>query len=105
MSTESTSTPTVPASAQDAVKALQSQALEAIKTGQAATLDAIKKWNEGFAQYSTNLPPAPEVPVEVKQAFGEPQEIVDSVYDFAAELLELNKKFVHNLLEVSATDK
>lgn len=103
MSTEST--PAVPATAQDAVKALQAQALDTIKTGQQATLDAIKKWNEGFAQYSTNLPATPEVPAEVKQAFGEPNEIVDSVYDFAAQLLELNKKFVHDLLQVSATDK
>ena len=98
-------TPITPATPQDAVKALQDQALAAIKTGQEATLDAIKKWNEGFAQYSVALPAAPELPTEVKQAFGEPQEIVDSVYDFAAELLELNKKFVHELLQAQAPQK
>jgi hypothetical protein len=32
---------------------------------------------------------------------GDPAEIVDGVYDFAAQLLALNKEFVHRLLEVS----
>lgn len=98
------SNPTTP---QEAVAAMQAQALDAIKSGQAATLDAMKKWNEQVAQYSAGLPAAatPEVPEEVKKAFGEPDEIVDSVYDFAAKVLELNKQFVHQLLEVSAPAK
>ncbi len=98
------SAPTTP---QEAVAAMQAQALDAIKNGQAATLEALKKWNEQVAQFSASVPqmPAPEVPAEVKKAFGEPEDMVDSVYDFAAKVLELNKQFVHQLLEVSAPKK
>ncbi|XBB69982.1 hypothetical protein ABFU82_11920 [Nocardioides sp. WV_118_6] len=88
----------------ETLEALQAQALTAIQTGQSATLDAIKRWSEGFAQFTATLPPAPEapavpgVPDDLKAAFGEPAEILDSVYDFAAKLLELNKEFAHQLL-------
>ena len=41
------------------------------------------------------------MPAELKAAFGDPAEIIDSVYEFAGQLLELNKKFVHDLLEAS----
>ena len=95
------SIPNVPGNPQDAVQAMQAQALEAIRNGQAATLDAIKRWNEGMAQFSAGMPAAPEVPAEMRNAFGEPEQIVDSVYDFASQLLELNKQFVHQLLEAS----
>ncbi len=100
-------TPTTPSTPtpQEVTAAIQAQALEAIKAGQAATLDAIKKWNENVAQFSAGLPAAPEVPAEVKNAFGDPDQIVDSVYDFAAQLLELNKQFVHQLLDASAHQK
>lgn len=92
---------------QDVVAQMQAQALDAIKSGQAATLEAVKKWNEQVAQFSASMPqvPTPEVPEEMRQAFGDPEQIVDSVYDFAAKLLELNKQFVHQLLEVSAPKK
>lgn len=98
---------TTPTSPLEALEALQSQALSAIQNGQAATLDAVRKWNEGVAQFSAGLPtPAvPEVPADVKAALGEPKEIVDSVYDFAAKLLDLNKSFVHQLLEASNPEK
>lgn len=100
-------TENAPTTPQQAVAALQAQALDSIKSGHAATLEAVKKWNEQVTQFSAGFPsaPAPEVPEEVKKAFGEPDEIVDSVYDFAAKLLELNKQFVHQLLEVSAPAK
>ncbi len=98
------SNPSTPA---EAIAAMQSQALDAIKNGQAATLEAMKKWNEQTAQLTAGLPsvPTPEVPAEVKAAFGEPNEMVDSVYDFAAQVLELNKQFVHQLLEISTPAK
>lgn len=98
------STPNTP---QDALAQMQAQALDAIKNGQAATLEAVKKWNEQVSQLSAGMPniPTPEVPAEFQAAFGEPEQIVDSVYDFAAKLLELNKQFVHQLLEVSTPKK
>ena len=40
-----------------------------------------------------------------REKLGEPEQIVDSVYDFASQLLELNKQFVHQLLEASTPKK
>lgn len=87
---------------QEAVAAMQAQALEAVKKGQAATLDAIRQWHEGMAKFAPAMPAAPELPDEVKAGIGKPDEIIDSVYDFASQLLELNKQFAHQLLEASA---
>ncbi|WP_370894864.1 hypothetical protein [Janibacter sp. GXQ6167] len=86
---------------QEALQAMQAQALDAIKSGQAAALDAVKKWNADMAQFRAAMPPAPEMPEEVRQSMGDPEQMVDSAYDFAAKLLELNKQFVHQLLEAS----
>ena len=90
---------------QEAVAAMQAQALDAIRTGQAATLEAIRAWNEQVAQFSVGAPAVPELPEEITRALGQPEEIVDSVYDFAGKLLELNKQFVHQLLEASTPKK
>ncbi|MDN5804481.1 MAG: hypothetical protein L0H26_07855, partial [Microlunatus sp.] len=75
----------------EAMAAMQSQALDAIRTGQAATLEAVKNWNEAVAKMTPATPATPELPTELKDAMGDPSMIVDSVYDFAARLLELNK--------------
>lgn len=88
---------------QEAMAAMQAQALDAIKTGQAATLEAVRSWTETVGKLPT--PPGPEVPAEFKVDVGDPGMIVDSVYDFAGQLLELNKQFVHQLLEASQRDK
>jgi hypothetical protein len=86
---------------QEALAAMQSQALEAIKTGQTATLEAMQAWRDGVAKLAPQSPSVPEVPAEFKQAVGDPAEIVDSVYEFAGQLLDLNKEFVHKLLAAS----
>jgi ABC-type sulfate transport system substrate-binding protein len=44
---------------------------------------------------------------DLKETIGDPTAILDSVYDFAKELIDLNKAFTHWILEVSqaATEK
>jgi Lhr-like helicase len=83
---------------QETLTAMQTQAIEAIKSGQTATLEAVQAWRESVAKVTPQTAPVPEVPAEFTQAIGDPAEIVDSVYDFAGQLLELNKEFVHKLL-------
>ena len=39
----------------------------------------------------------------MQDTIGDPAAIVDSVYDFAAQLMDLNKQFVHSLLEAGTT--
>lgn len=87
--------------AQDLVTSAQRQALEAIRSGQEAALDAIRSWHETAAKFRPEVPAGLQVP-GVKESLGEPKAIVDSVYDFTGQLLELNKEFVHSVLEASS---
>lgn len=91
---------------QDAIAAMQAQALDAIRAGQSATLEAIKNWNDSLAKVApVPGPQVPGIPAEFKDAMGDPATIVDSVYDFAQQLLDLNKQFVHQLLQASSPTK
>jgi hypothetical protein len=87
------------ASTQDAINHLQAQTLDAIKGGQEAIANAVQAWSDAVAKVAPtpqsfrNLAPAVADRVE------NPTAIVDSVYDFAGELLVLNRQFVHRLLE------
>jgi hypothetical protein len=89
------------ATAQDAITDLQAQALNAIKTGQEATAEAIQAWSNAVAKVVPTPQSVREVSPFVAAAVGDPTAIVDSVYDFASQLLTLNKQFVHQLLEAA----
>lgn len=88
--------------AQDFITTAQAQALEAIRTGQSAAIEAVQAWSQAVAKFTPEVPAAAQVP-GVKETLGDPAAIVDSVYDFAAQLMDLNKQFVHSLLEASST--
>jgi hypothetical protein len=87
------------ATAQDAITDLQAQALKAIKTGQEAAVEAVQAWSHAVAKVAPTPQSVREVPPFVATAVGDPSSIVDSVFDFAGQLLTLNKQFVHQLLE------
>lgn len=89
----------------DAVSAMQAQTLDAIRASQAQTLQAVKQWSDNVAKFAPDMPAAPDVSADLKANFGTPREIIDSVYDFAGQLLELNKGFVHQLLDASNPQK
>ena len=85
--------------AQDAITDLQAQALEAIKTGQEAAAEAVQAWSNAVAKVAPTPQSVRDLPPFVAATVGDPTAIVDSVYDFAGQLLTLNKQFVHRLLE------
>ena len=87
------------ATVQDAITDLQAQALNAIKTGQEAAVEAIQAWSHAVAKVAPTPQSVREMPPFVVSAVGDPSSIVDGVYDFAGQLLALNKQFVHQLLE------
>jgi hypothetical protein len=88
--------------AQQSMTDLQAHALEAIQSGQAAAVEALQIWSQAVAKLTPEVPSAPAVP-NLKDTIGDPAVIVDSVYDFAKELIDLNKAFVHQMLEASQT--
>ncbi|WP_347349962.1 hypothetical protein [Intrasporangium sp.] len=87
--------------AQDLITSAQAQALETIRTGQAAAVEAVQAWSQAVAKFTPQVPTLAQVP-GAKQVMGDPTAIVDSVYDFAAQLMDLNKQFVHSLLQAGA---
>ncbi len=87
---------------EEALAAMQKQALDAIRTGQAQTLGAVRNWYATVGQHS---PATPDLSPEMREALGDPAKIVDSVYDFASQLLDLNKEFVHQLLQSAPTSE
>jgi hypothetical protein len=85
--------------AQDAITDLQARALDAIKTGQEAAAEAVQAWSNAVAKLAPTPQSVRDQPPFVAATVGDPTAIVDSVYDFAGQLLTLNKQFVHRLLE------
>lgn len=91
--------------AEATIAKMQADAIESIKAYQANTLKTVEAWQDAFAQMAPESGKLPEVPDEVRSAFGDPAAIVDSSYAFASEVLELNKSFAHQLLAASQTEK
>lgn len=85
--------------AQNYVTDLQTQALEAVKTGQAVTLEAVQTWRDAVAKLTPEFPSV----YDPRETIGDPTAILDSVYDFAKDLIDLNKAFAHQILDASQT--
>lgn len=78
---------------------VQSDALKAVKSYHAATVAAVRVWTDAVSKVAS-VPPV--VPAEVRAAFGDSSDLLDSNYDFATKVLELNKQFAHQLADVTA---
>ena len=92
------------ATAKDTITDLQAKALDAIKAGQDAAAEAVQAWSNAMAKVAPT-PQSIRLAPFVAGNVGDPTAIVDSVYDFAAQLLTLNKQFVHRLLEAAEPAK
>lgn len=88
--------------AQNYVTDLQAQALEAIKSGQTAAVEAVQTWSKAVTKLTPEVPSASSG-TDLKETMGDPVAILDSVYDFAKQLIDLNKAFAHQILEVTQT--
>src|SRR5919204_635915 len=77
----------------DAAEDFQAQWLEGIRKSQAAVVDGLRSWTETVQQL---------VPQQTAWAGSEqlpsPTELVDSVFDFAAQLLNAQREFAHSVL-------
>lgn len=83
---------------------LQADTIEAIKAQQEAMLAAAKQWGEAMsAMTPAQMPSMPSMPGMSAPApmVGNPTEMLDASFAFAAELLSMNKKFAKDLLAVS----
>ena len=84
-------------STKSATDDLQVQVLDTIRKGQEAVVDGLRSWTEAAEQFvprtATAWPGAERYP--------SPTELVDTAYDFAAELLKAQREFFHKAIQVT----
>jgi hypothetical protein len=76
---------------------LQGQVLDSIRKGQEAVVEGLRSWTEAAEQFVPRTPAWPG-----SDRYPTPAELVDTVYDFAGELLKAQREFFHKVLEATA---
>jgi hypothetical protein len=75
---------------------LQGQVLDTIRKGQEAVVDGLRSWTEAAEQFVPRTVAWPGA-----DRYPSPAELVDTAYDFAAELLKAQREFFHKAIEVT----
>src|ERR687896_2630573 len=75
---------------------LQGQVLDTIRKGQEAVVDGLRSWTEAAEQFVPRTAAWPGA-----DRYPSPSELIDTAYDFAAELLKAQREFLHKAVEVT----
>jgi hypothetical protein len=87
----------MPSTTKNATDDLQGQVLDSIRKGQEVVVDGLRSWTEAAEQFvpkSAAWPGADRYPT--------PAELVDTAYDFAAEVLKAQREFLHKAIQATA---
>ena len=84
------------ATAKNATDDLQGQVLDTIRKSQAAVIDGLRSWTEAAEQFVPRTAPWPGA-----DRYPSPAELIDTAYDFAAELLKAQRDFLHKAVQVT----
>jgi hypothetical protein len=87
----------MPTTTKSATDELQGQVLDSIRKSQEAVVDGLRSWTEAAEQLVPKTAPWPGA-----DRFPSPAELVDSAYDFAAEVLKAQREFLHKAIQVTA---
>jgi hypothetical protein len=79
----------------DATQEVQAQVLEGIRKSQEAVIDGMRAWAETVQQM---VPGATQPAVPGADKLPSATEVVDSVFDFAAQLLNAQRELAHSIL-------
>ena len=79
----------------DPTQEIQAQVLDGIRKSQEAVIDGMRTWAETVQQL---VPGAAQSAVPGTSQLPSPTEVVDSVFDFAAQLLNAQRELVHSVL-------
>jgi hypothetical protein len=80
---------------EDPTQELQAQVLDGIRKSQEAVIDGMRTWAETIQQL---VPGAAQSPLPRTEQLPTPAEVVDSVFDFAAQLLDAQRELAHSVL-------
>jgi hypothetical protein len=75
---------------------LQVQVLDTIRKGQEAVVDGLRSWTEAAEQFVPRTAAWPGA-----DRYPSPAELVDTAYDFVAELLKAQRDFLHKAIQVT----
>ena len=81
----------------DTTQEIQAQVLDGIRKSQEAVIDGMRSWAETVQQ----LVPGGAQAVPGASQLPSPTEVVDSVFDFAAQLLNAQREWAHSVLGAS----
>ena len=79
----------------DTTQEIQTQVLEGIRRSQEAVIDGMRSWAETVQQL---VPGTAQAAVPGAAQLPSPTEVVDSVFDFAAQLLNAQRELAHSVL-------
>jgi len=79
----------------DTTQEIQAQVLEGIRRSQEAVIDGMRAWTETVQQL---VPGGTKSAVPSGTPLPSPTEVVDSVFDFAAQLLDAQRELAHSVL-------
>ena len=79
----------------DPTQELQAQVLDGIRKSQEAVIDGMRTWAETIQQL---VPGTTQAAGPRTDQLPSPAEVVDSVFDFAAQLLDAQRKLAHSVL-------
>ena len=79
----------------DPTQELQAQVLDGIRKSQEAVIDGMRTWAETIQQL---VPGTAQAAAPRTDQLASPTEIVDSVFDFAAQLLNAQRELAHSML-------
>jgi hypothetical protein len=79
----------------DPTQEIQAQVLDGIRKSQEAVIDGMRSWAETVQQL---VPGAAQAAVPGAAQLPSPTEVVDSVFDFAAQLLNAQRELAHSIL-------
>jgi hypothetical protein len=80
---------------QDPTQELQAQVLDNIRKSQEAVIDGMRTWAETIQQL---VPGTAQAAQPATGRLPTPAEVVDSVFDFAAQLLDAQRELAHSVL-------
>jgi hypothetical protein len=83
----------------DTTEDLQAQVLDGIRKSQEAVIDGMRSWAETMQQ----LVPGAGQAAFARGNLPTPTEVVDSVFDFAAQLLDAQRELAHTMLGATAS--
>jgi hypothetical protein len=79
----------------DTTQEIQAQVLDGIRKSQEAVIDGMRSWAETVQQL---VPGTAQSALPRSSQLPSPTEVVDSVFDFAAQLLNAQRELAHSIL-------